>query len=417
MPWKLTDGDRTTLRDLAKRVAEVAADPVQDRRREVWYAQNALKPIRPPVFVSPDGAWQELIPPASLESEAERAREIELALRKRIYAHEHFADDQVVDTNWDVSYAVSRTGWGIGPAIRHSEEDRGSYAWDAPIETRDDIEQIRTPTAEHDPEESERRLEWHQELFGDILDVRLHGVYWWTLGLIDEWTRLRGLTETLMDMAGDPEFVHAGLARLMEGKLAFVERLEELGVLSLNNGNDYVGSGCFGYSDELPHDSFDGHVRLRDMWGFCEAQPMASVSPTMHEQFVLPYQVPLLEKFGLNCYGCCEPLDRHLGFLLARIPRLRRVSISPWADVRRSAEALGADVIFSWKPNPAHLAAVSFDEDGLRAEIRATLETAAEHGCPIEIVMRTTHTCNNEPDRFDRCARIAMEEARRSADS
>lgn len=415
MPWEITGADRGILRDLAKRVAQIAADPVQDRRREVWYAQNALEPIRPPVFVSPDGAWAELIPPASLETEAERAREIELALRKRIYAHEHFGDDQVVDARWDVGYAVSRTGWGIGPSVHHTEADRGSYAWDSPIETRDDIQRIQTPTAEHDPKESERRLEWHHELFGDILDVRLHGVYWWTLGLIDEWTRLRGLTETLMDMAENPDFVHAGLARLLEGKLTFVERLEELGVLSLNNGNDYVGSGCFGYSDELPQDDFDGHVRLKDMWGFCEAQPMAPVSPAMHEEFVLPYQLPLLERFGLNCYGCCEPLDRHLGFLLSRIPRLRRVSISPWADVRRSAEALGADVIFSWKPNPTHLAAVSFDEDSLRAEIRWTLEIAAEQDCRIEIVIRTTHTCNNEPDRFDRCARIAMEEARRSA--
>lgn len=413
MPFR--GGDRRILRDLAKRVAQIAAEPVQDERRAVWYAQNALRPIRPPVFISPDGAWAELIPDSVLRCAGEHARGIELALRKRIYAHERFGDDQVVDTRWPVSYAVSHRGWGIGPEVRRTEEDRGSYTWDAPIGTRADIDRIETPTAEHDADESERRLAWHRELFGDILDVRLHGVWWWSLGLIDEWTRLRGITQTYLDMSDDPELVHAGMRRLMEGRLAWIERLEELGVLSLNNGNDYVGSGCFGYTDELPGGGFDGHVRLRDLWGFCEAQPMSSVSPAMHEEFVFPYQAPILERFGLNCYGCCEPLDHMLEILIARMPRLRRVSISPWADVRRSAEALRGDLIFSWKPNPAQLAAVTFDEEALRAGIRETLQIASEHGCVIEVVIRTTHTCNNEPERFDRCARVAMEESLRAA--
>jgi hypothetical protein len=65
------------------------------------------------------------------------------------------------------------------------------------------------------------------------------------------------------------------------------------------------------------------------MWGFCEAQTMSEVSPAMHEEFVLRYQLPVLERFGLNCYGCCEPLHLKLQMLKRRVPRLRRVSISP----------------------------------------------------------------------------------------
>src|SRR5690554_6211009 len=103
MPWHITDADRRILRDLAKRVAQIAAEPVQDERRAVWYAQNALRPIRPPVFISPDGAWAELIPDSVLRCAGEHARTIEMALRKRIYAHERFGDDQVVDTRWPVS--------------------------------------------------------------------------------------------------------------------------------------------------------------------------------------------------------------------------------------------------------------------------------------------------------------------------
>ncbi len=403
--------DRAILRDLAQRIADLAADPVQEQRRRVWYAQNALKPVRPPVFISPEGSWTELIPEESLRCEGSAARDIERGLRRRIYPHEHFGDDQVVDAEYRVPFAVSSTGWGLRPKVTHPRAARGAYIWDAPIQRAQDIERIRTPTATHDPEESARRLARHQELLGDILDVKLHGRWWWALGLIDEWTQLRGITQTFWDMIDDPEMVHAGMRRLMEGKLAWLEQLEELGVLSLNNGNDYVGSGGFGYTDELPAEDFAGRVRLRDMWGFCEAQTMSEVSPAMHERYVLPYQLPILERFGLNCYGCCEPLDLKLDFLLARVPRLRRISISPWADVPRTAEILGNRAIFSWKPNPALLAAVQFDEEAVRRDIRETLAVARANGCVVEIVLKDTHTCNHRPERFDRWAQIALEEA------
>ncbi|NLG52142.1 MAG: hypothetical protein GX552_18690, partial [Chloroflexi bacterium] len=59
---KILPEERCYLRDLARRVAEIAAHPAQEFRRQVWYAQNALHPIKPPVFCSPEGAWTELIP-------------------------------------------------------------------------------------------------------------------------------------------------------------------------------------------------------------------------------------------------------------------------------------------------------------------------------------------------------------------
>jgi len=412
----MTKADRTILRDLARRIAEIAADPVQDERRALWHAQNALRPVRPLVFCSPEGSWEELVPPAEMLCEEGNARGLELGLRRRIYAFEHFAHDEVCDDEFRVPYAVTNTGWGLEPVNTRPEERRGAYVWAAPVETLDDVERIATPSATHDPEESARRLEFYEDLFGDILRVSLHGRWWWALGLIDEWTRLRGITRTFMDMADFPEMVHAGIARLMEGKLAWLRQLEGLGLLSLNNGNDYVGSGGFGFTDELPGDDFVDQVRLRDMWGFCEAQTMSEVSPAMHEEFVLRYQLPILECFGLNCYGCCEPLDRKLDFLLTRVPRLRRISISAWADKLRSAEQLAGNVILSWKPNPASLAAIDFPDELVREDIRETVAIAAEHDCVLEIILKDTHTCNHEPERFDRWTRIAMEEAVRACE-
>jgi len=334
----------------------------------------------------------------------------------RLYAAEHFHDDQVCDNHFRVGPAVSSTGWGVGPEYVHPEAARGAYVWDPPIKQREDIDRIQTPKSTHDSEATARALAFHQDLFGDILEVYVHGTFWWGLGLIDEWTFLRGIQQTYLDMTDDPELVHAGMRRLMEGRLAWLRELETLGVLSLNNGNSYVGSGGFGFSDQLPADDFSGSVRLKDLWGFCEAQTMSEVSPAMHEEFVLEYQLPILELFGLNCYGCCEPLHRKLDLLLRRVPRLRRVSISPWADKRVSAEALEDRVIFSWKPNPAALAAVEFDPEWVRRDIRETVEICRANGCVLEIIIKDTHTCNHQPKRFDDWTRIAMEEAVRGAE-
>ena len=78
-----------------------------------------------------------------------------------------------------------------------------------------------------------------------------------------------------------------------------------------------------------------------------------------------------------------------------------------------SAEKLGGEVIFSWKPNPATLAAVQFDPDWVRQDIRETVEIARANGCVLEMIIKDTHTCNFKPWRFDEWCRIAKEEAER----
>jgi hypothetical protein len=45
---------------------------------------------------------------------------------------------------------------------------------------------------------------------------------------------------------------------LAEGRLRWLKQLKGLGVLSLNNGNHYVGSGGFGFTNELPAQDFNG---------------------------------------------------------------------------------------------------------------------------------------------------------------
>jgi hypothetical protein len=404
--------DVSILRGLAARVAEIAQSPEQARRRLLWRSLNGLRPERPVVFCSPEGAWQELIPEEALECSDEDLRAWERELRMRLYAWEHFRHDEVVDTRFAVSHVVRGNGWGLEPCRVYSDDSRGAYYWYGPLRQESDLDRLSSPHTEVDQALTDRRLALAQSLFDGILDVQLRTSHWWSFGLIGELAQLRGLEQVMLDMCERPAWVHQAMRTLMEGRLAWLSDLETRGLLALNNGNDYVGSGAFGWTDELPAaDHVAGQVRTGDMWGFAEAQEISGVSPAMHDEFVLQYQAPILERFGLNCYGCCEPLHHKLGMVL-RMPHLRRVSVSPWCDRAIAAEALADRYVYSWKPHPAYLAGISFDAEAVRADIRRTLTVA--RGCVVEMVLKDTHTCNHRPERFDLWTQIAMEEVERA---
>jgi hypothetical protein len=138
---------------------------------------------------------------------------------------------------------------------------------------------------------------------------------------------------------------------------------------------------------------------------------MAQVSPQMHEEFILQYERRLLAPFGLTGYGCCEDLSGKLDRVLT-IPQIRRISISPFADVERSAEKLGNRAILSWKPQPAHLIG-EFNETRIRDYLRNGVELARRNDCVLEIILKDTHTCQHKPERFDRWLEIARQEIAR----
>ncbi len=408
---EITARDAQILRSLAARLAEAGALPEQERRRHLWYRINALRPERPAVFCSPEGSWEEILPPEQEQCTDPLLRSWERGLRMRLYAWEHFSDDQVLDDSFPVRHVFTDSGWGLEPTREYSDTRRGAYRWRGAIEDESDLLRLQPPKVTVNWEATHSHLDLAHQVFDGLLQVELRGGFWWSVSLIGELAMLRGLEQVMLDMCERPAFVHRAMSVLRDGRLQWLDDLEAQGLLSLNNGNHYVGSGGFGWTHELPTPGFDAaHVRTRDLWGFAEAQEISGVSPAMHDDFVMRYQLPILERFGLNCYGCCEPLHQKFDMVL-KVPNLRRVSVSPWCDPEIAADALGNRFIFSWKPHPAYLADVTFDPDAVRAYIRRTLEIA--RGCVVEVILKDTHTCNGQPERFDQWTRIALEEAER----
>jgi len=159
--------------------------------------------------------------------------------------------------------------------------------------------------------------------------------------------------ELLTDLYDRPEFVHKAIDRLVNAYLSMLDQFEDQDLLRLNNTYYRIGSGGLGYTDELPAPDYDpGHVRAKDLWGSGAAQIFSDVSPRMHWEFAMQYEVRWLSRFGLNYYGCCDPLHRKMG-ILEKIPNLRKVSMSPWVDIDQAVANVGNRYVFSYKPNPA----------------------------------------------------------------
>jgi len=397
--------ERAVLRELADRVAAAAELPVQAERAGLWMSFNALRPARPVVLAFPEGGWRDLVRPDDLECADPLLRGWEMRLRQTVFRHEHIGDDCPITRHFNVGWVTRSTGLGLAETRVRSEEF-GSYRWDAPVKGPEDMDRLHLPQVQVDRAETMRRADLAQDIFGDLLDVRVHGPLWWTCGLTWTLINLRGLQQVMLDMYENPDLLHRLMAFLRDAKLRELEAYEREGILSLNNGaDDYVGSGGVGATEDLPAEGFDGRVRTRDMWVLGESQEFVGVGPALFEEFALSYQLPILSRFGLVCYGCCEPLDQKLDLIIRRVPRLRRISVSAWCDRRLAAEKLGARYVYSWKPNPAMICGPAVDYGAVERTVRETLEIA--QGCCLEMVMKDTHTFQGDPTRIGKWCAIA----------
>ena len=396
------------LQVLAKKVANIASKDTQDIKRTKWYNLNNLEATEPVIFADPENGWHEIIPDNDLECVNPTARQWEFHLLKEIYWEEHIKDDKVIDAYFDVGYIYEDTGWGLDINIEGGDDNGAFHIIPPLIDYETDFEKLRFPDLLIDYEKTVARYQLAKDIFDGILDVRLKERWWWTLGMTWDYINLRGLDQLMMDFILHPEWVHKMMNFLSEGYLKRLDFLESEGLLSPNCDNTYVGSGGFGLSTELlKKNESDAPTKTSQMWGFCESQETVGVSPQMFNEFILPYQLKLMEKFHFNCYGCCEPIDLRWDYLKT-IPNLRRVSCSPWSNRKVVAKLLGKDFILSSKPSPMPLSRPNMDEDEVRRELREIVTTTI--GLNVEIIMKDTHTLGNEPKNINRWVEIAREE-------
>lgn len=398
----VSDADRQILREAAKKVAELAARPQEEEKKRLWYKHNDLQGERPMVVCDPENGWYEIITPDQIQCKGSLARVMEFVLRKTIFWGEEMQDDTVITPIFRAHHVFEETPRGVEKHDIGKSAD-GAYAWKPAIETPEDVDRLIPSRFVLHEKETREYFEMCKDVFDGILEVRLDTNWWNSCGMTADLIFLIGMENMCLMFYDDPDLLHRLMAFLRDELLAKFEFVEKNGLLCLNNNDLYVGTGGYGWTHELPREGYRGVPRLMDIWGLSESQETIGVSPEMFGEFIFPYQLTLQEKFGLNCYGCCEPVDLRWDYI-KQIPRLRRISVSPWSNEPLMAEHLGRDYIYSRKTPPTWLAVAHADEEAMEKGIENTVRLAGKGN--LELIMKDTHTIANNPQNCIQYVRV-----------
>ena len=387
---------RDTLRNLAEQYMDLCSDPVQNQRRELWRTHNSLKPTPVLIYVRAF-AWLEM-PQSLCVCEDPLLRSIENYFRYRLFWHT-LADDSIFEPWVTVPASHRCRGWGVEAPRHFSGEPGGSFKIDYPIKALDDIATLQVPRHDIDEEKTAEDVERLQDLIGDIIPVNVDrgpAYRMWTGDISTDLGNLRGIENIMMDMLDNPEWLHRLCKFMGDGILETHNQAEAAGDWGLCAHQNQA----MPYAEELenPAANVNGVARKR-LWGYMAAQELTAVSPAMHEEFLLQYQLPILKQFGLIAYGCCEDLTHKID-MLRQIPNLRRIGVSPFADVARCAEQIGRDYVVSYRPSPADMVSYGYDEERVRTIVKRDLEAC--RGCHMDITLKDVETVGKDPERVRR---------------
>lgn len=402
--------DTAILRELARDVRTIAEKPVQHERRRLWRDQNSFANGRPLIYVRAF-AFNEIFDEKNLACSDPFFRNYELYLRMMQF-RDTIGDDFIIEP-WLTVDAVftpaAQKRWGIQAALGEKPQEGGAAAFHPEIIEEADIEKLVMPSHSIDEQATKVRFEKLNNAVGDILDVELNRAtifQMWTMDISTDLAKLRGLEQIMWDAYDRPEWLHRLLAFMRDGILKVHGEAERAGDFSLANHQNQA----MPYARELkdPKAHAPGAKR-NELWGFMASQEFTTFGPDMFDEFILQYQIPILEKFGLAAYGCCEDLTKKIDHL-RKIPNLRRIAVSPFANARRCAEQIGGDYILSWRPNPATMISTGLDEDYVRAHMREHFAIFKQCGNRFDITLKDVETINRQPENVAKWVRIVREE-------
>jgi len=405
--------DYQILRELAKQIAEIAALPIQQETIRLWKALNGLKPIRPMVMID-QISWHEMDVDGELKLQTEDGfcRGFEGHFRRILYSWKHMRADMVVLPYVNIHKSIHGADFGVPileeTAITDPRNSVVGHRYIDQFKTEDDIMKIKMPKIFHDGEATKRAEEKAHEIFDGILEVRTQGA----CPGFAPWDRIvmwRAPDNMILDLVDRPSFMHKIIARVTDASLSMLDQFEEQGLL----GYDQDTIHCTGaFTDELPAPGFDPkRPRAKDLWTSGMAQIFSTVSPAMHKEFEIDYAARWYERFGLGYYGCCEPLENKIN-IIRELPRVRKISMSPWVDIEKGAERIGREFVFSRKPSPAFLAWDDWRPEAVEKDLKDTYKKCKKYGCPLEFILKDISTVHYQPQRLWEWVDIAMKVAK-----
>ncbi|MFW5893554.1 MAG: hypothetical protein ACOCUY_00265 [Verrucomicrobiota bacterium] len=422
MQYELPTKDRDILRQLAEKQAEIARLPVMSARKQMWTDMNDGVPGTQPPFVIESWTFdRDFMPPSILQCESDYGRRIERGLLRHIRHHEILGDDHVCPDTFDIGWHLWCDEFGIEIPTERIADDEGvetGYHFDCPIkDLNDGFDCVKPARFGVNKEETFQEQAFLNELFGDILPVRILTRSFGSNNLTQRLMRLVSMETFFMAMYDCPETLTGLLTLLRENARRQAQWAEAEGLLRLNNGNQCTCGSCYNFTTLLPKRPVaPGDVKLSDLWGVMDSQETVGVSPELFHELIYPHYVELAKLYGLVYWGCCEPVDPIWETSIRHLPNLKAVSISRWANQKYMAEQLdGQKIVFSRKPNPNLLGVTkTLDEEAWAQEIRSTLEAVRRRDIPLEFVVRDVYSMHGNLDKARRATEIARREIQNS---
>lgn len=398
------------LRELAARYADIAALPVQQECKRLWMQLNTLHMERPMVLLD-QIPWNEMDVDGSLACRVTDPywRNVEEKLRRTLYQWEHMPGDMVVLPYLCLPRPIHNSGWGIeteADRIIRPEEGAtaSSYQYHNQIRGMEDVERIQMPRITLDSDREKEIIQQAHFLLDGIVDFRMTGLCL-HLGLWDQIAKWMGVENCYLELMDRPEMMHALMEKLTEGMLGVIDQLNRM------EGFDLDSARCHCSHTFLPDLPKEGDLALSgNAWAFGLAQLFTAASPAVTAEFEVPYMKRIFPFFGAIYYGCCDRLDDRMD-IIRRLPKIRKLSCSPWSDREHFAQVMPDECVMSNKPNPALLAGESLDEEEIRRDLRRTIAAARAYGRSLEMILKDISTVRHRPQRLWTWARIAAEEA------
>ncbi|NQU40065.1 MAG: hypothetical protein HQ523_08945 [Lentisphaerae bacterium] len=398
--------DREIVRQRARLQRDYADAPQNEIILKKWRAQAEGHRESPPVRLLFSNFCHEVITPR-LQCEGAQARELEGALLSTLVGRELFDDDTPVSPTFDMTWRTHVHPFGLASSItRAGGVNAQGFHIDPVIhDLAAEIDTLRGGSFGVDREATARQCELVEDLFGDILPVRmvmgaLPG------GATNPLVHLMGMEAYYIAMFDCPDAVHAAMEMATQVYERYYDFLEEEALLLPTNGLSPLAQESFAFTDELPSDKV---TRTTQCWGFLESQETTAVSADTFGEFVFPYQQRLVDRFGLLSYGCCERVDAIWPNYLSTWATLRKLSVAPFNDEPCIGEFLrGSRVVYYCKPRAEFVTCDGpLNDEAITAYFKGVCEAAS--GCLFEIAQREVGTIFGDFERGRHYVRVAKE--------
>jgi len=403
--------DLERIRSLARETREFALSPEMERRRALWTDHNSLSFTRPPIYIR-SVPFSEYPESKELYCQDEDLRALEYRLLLNRY-YMRLRDDTITEPFITLRAAIDVDPVGVYGLPAELGEKVGSVIcarYNPSILEESDVKKLHVRPYRVDEAETARRVEKLESALDGILDVAvdrqgaLCGM--WQNDISTALAKLRGLEQIMWDVYDRPEWFLDLVGWMRDRILEHIDQTEAAGAFRLCNHQNQAMPYC---RELEPPSASNRSVSTKHLWGYMAAQEFTGFGPEMFEEFLFSFQKPILERYGLTAYGCCEDMTQKIA-VVKKLPNLRRIAVSPFSDPAKCAEEIGSDYVLSWRPNPSSACSRGVNEDFVRNELHRVMDIFDANGCKWDVTLKDLETSSGNPEAIVRWTSIVRDE-------